>query len=229
MGHRDGGNIFLNELWYSRALGFALNELPLPDTTGLEEKFWERFKFSKNTTLYYADSHARIYNEEIYKNISETYSFDAHHDCGYSNPNNEVERKEHLQHWLAVGQVSCQDWAIAYELIHNIRVKVFYPKWKVKDFKCKPAKLEVNPIIPIEMFEDDEKPVINKKFDRIFLCRSGGWTPSWLDAKFDKFVESCPVKTKISLDGLKNRDFSQERMEREFERTKTMIDLVGKR
>ena len=42
-------------------------------------------------------------------------------------------------------------------------------------------------------------PATFPAFDRVFLCRSGGWSPSWLDPKFNAFVQACPVEEKIDI------------------------------
>lgn len=43
-GHRDVGNFFLDTLWYNRAAGFLMNNLPIPGTSGQEKRFWDRFQ-----------------------------------------------------------------------------------------------------------------------------------------------------------------------------------------
>src|ERR1017187_10349837 len=46
-GHQDGGIFFLHDVWYDRAAGFILNNMPLPTTSGDEATFWSRFRFAR--------------------------------------------------------------------------------------------------------------------------------------------------------------------------------------
>lgn len=212
-GHRDGGNLFLERLWYSRAAAFKANNLELPTTTGLEKNFWDRFSFPKSTVLYYADSHVNIYNERVRKNITEVYSYDAHHDGGYQNPQDDVERRKAQTAWMENGKVTCEDWAFAYQYIHQIPVKVYYPAWKEWAMKAEPEPLDKY----LERFVDAGENLVGKNFHRIFVCRSGGWFPSWLDDKFDAFVKACPVKTKIPIGSIENRNFDEYQLNLEIE------------
>ena len=222
-GHRDGGSFFLDQLWYHRAGGFLINDLPLPDTTGHENAFWSRFRFTKTATLYYGESHVRIYDEKVYKDIGEVYSFDAHHDGGYRGPKDEAERFQFQQDFMKTGKVTCEDWALAFEFLHGINVSVFYPKWKPWAMTGEPS-----PTARIQRQVDDEQPFIGKNFHRIFLCRSGGWSPSWLDDKFDQFVETCPVANKVKLDEMTNRQWDNVRLESEMEMQRQAREMVKK-
>jgi hypothetical protein len=192
-GHRDGGGFFLNDIWYHRAEGFLANDLPLPGTTGVEKTFWDRFQFTPDCRLYIADSHMHIYNRSVFNGITEAWSYDAHHDAGYTDMT--------PQQFLDRDQVSCADWTVAYKLVRDIDTKVFYPKWRDWAMEYEKAM-----ILPVERQVDDEA-VVDGKFHRIFLCRSGGWTPPWVDENFEAFVKTCPVDKHIMLAEVENRKF----------------------
>lgn len=158
--------------------------------------------------LYYADSHVNIYRPEIYNGISDVYNFDAHHDAGYVG--SDLDRQKRQDAFIERGQVTCEDWAVAFQLLHEINVTVLYPKWKTWAMTGEP-----NPAVDITRIIDIEEMFVNKNFHRIFVCRSGGWSPSWLDDQFDQFIAACPVATKINLDGMVNRQWDQKRLEEE--------------
>jgi len=222
-GHRDGGSFFLDAMWYHRAATFLVNNFPLPMSTGLETTFWKRFKFTPATKLYYADSHVNIYNDKVRKGIHEVLSFDAHHDAGYSGPKDRSEALQHQIAYMKKGKVSCEDWAIAFKFLHGIDVSVVYPNWKTWAMTGEPT-----PVVDVPRLVDTDEPVAGK-FNSIFVCRSGGWSPSWLDDNFDAFIEACPVKTKINLDGISNRNFDHEVLKREVEQqTKIHAEMVAR-
>ena len=214
--HRDSGSFFLNAMWYHRAASFIVNNYPLPMSTGLETTFWSRFKFTPSAKLYYSESHVNIYDERVRKGIGEVVSFDAHHDAGYSGPKDHQEALEHQLAYMNRGKVTCEDWAVAFKFLHGIDVQVVYPKWKTWAMTGEPT-----PTVNLLRTVDTDLPVVVPgKFNSIFVCRSGGWSPSWLDDNFDAFIAACPVKNKINLDGVTNRKFDHEALAKEVEQQK---------
>ncbi len=214
-GHRDGGSLFLETLWYHRAAYFLSNNKPLPGLTDLINTFWSRFKFAHGCKLFYAESHSAIYNLKLRRSTTEVYSYDAHHDSGYHGETETEEgRSQELYKYISNAKVTCEDWVVAYSL-DKIKVKVIYPQWKSWAIESEPKPL----IEPTDRSFDDELPV-KKIFHNIFVCRSGGWVPSWLDEHFDKFIESCPVEVKVNLDGITNRNFDYAVLNKEVQQLK---------
>src|ERR1041385_4341320 len=153
-----------------------------------------------------------IYYEQVYDGMSHIDSYDAHHDGGYCGAENEQERNKLVQQFIERGKVSCEDWAVALQALHGINVKVVYPKWK-------PWAMTSEPKPTADIVRTMDKPderIVNKNFHRIFLCRSGGWTPPWLDDQFDAFIAACPVTEKIKLDDVTNRKFNQVILDDEY-------------
>lgn len=194
-GHRDAGKIFLEALWYSRAAAFKVEGMELPDTTGEELKFWNRFQFNPGTKLYFADSHVEAYNQLVREGIDNVVNFDAHHDGGYEITLNQIMRSQ---------KVDCSSWMVGYHLA-GADIRTIYPSWKAWAMTDEPK-----PAVPMNRRVDGKRGTPTKfpAFDRIFLCRSGGWSPSWLDSKFDQFLKDCPVTEKIDL-GLTERKFEE--------------------
>lgn len=178
--HRDAAQ------WINRGAGFLMNNLPLPDTTGLEETFWGRFKFWPWTKFYYSDSHlyaALIPDPDPALDIEEVWNFDAHHDLGYTGTQKQMRDKN---------EVTCDNWLACYK-IWGARVRVLYPRWRPDAMKE-----ESKPVFAGLRKTDNEQPV-SKPFDAVYVCRSSAWSPAWLDHKFVRFMEASPLKERINL------------------------------
>lgn len=207
-GHRENYSFMLNDIWVIRAASFIKRGLHLPDTTGLEEHFWARFNL-KDCTLFYADSHMNIMKPEVMSGVDEIWNFDAHHDS-YT-PISQVAKNM---------KVSCQDWATGCYLMKT-KLKIFYPRWA--SYKIGAEK----PSIPVHI-QVDRKQQFKRRFDRVFVCRSGAWTPTWIEDKFWRFVEECPAAEKIKLDGMERRQFSVDETSEWIAQIDTMQEKGGK-
>ena len=181
-GHSENPSIPNSILWNIRGVDFIQRNKPLPLTSGEELNFWERFCFVPDVALYYADSHFNIYSAKVRKNITEIWNFDAHHDSY------QTEKQ-----MLDKGLITCENWATLFSSI-GIKVNTVYPQWK------KWAIKEDKPKGTIEKRRVDNKNKFQEHFDRIFVCRSGAWTPPWIDKYFWDFITKCPVKNKIKID-----------------------------
>lgn len=216
-GHRDAGQLFLEYLWYPRAAAFKINNVPLPDTSGEELTFWDRFRFKDGCELYFADSHVQAYDDVVSKGVYNVVNFDAHHDGGYNTTIKEI---------LKAGKIDCGSWMVGYHL-NGCHVQTIYPKWKSWAMKGEPK-----PAIPKMVRRVDGSktiPAMFPAFDRVFVCRSGGWSPSWLDEKFTKFLADCPVKNQIDI-GLTQRSFNQDQYEehvRQLSEARTVGDRLA--
>lgn len=191
----------LDSIWEIRAGAFLRLGLPLPVTSGKEQGFWSRFKFSQNATLYYADSHLKIYGKEVMRDIDDVWNFDAHHDAYRSE--SEVRRS---------GVVTCENWATVFKLSGK-DVKWFYPTWKTWAYLDKRRTAIVTGV-------DPEKP-FTRTFDKVFLCRSGTWTPTWIEDKFWRLLDECPIGDRIPLDSMAHREFK-------LENAQKMLDMERK-
>ncbi len=187
--HRD---IFLNHIWIGRAATFKAAGFPIPDTSRLEAAFWQRFRFSPKTELYYADSNVFAVDDTVAKGIQGIWLFDAHHDSGYKGSITDIINR---------GTVNCEDWMINYAGVQGLP-HVRYPQWRHYAMQTEPE-----PLISIDRQVDDEQPM-RRMFHRIFVCRSGAWTPPWVDSKFTDFIADCPVRQKHNLDGVSERSFN---------------------
>jgi len=181
-------------IWGMRASTFLSHGLELPGTSGEENSFWKRFRIYSSTDLYVADSHKFItYSPLTQHHYDQVISYDAHHDSGYDNP-------------IPKFKFSCEDWT-HYFMDKGIPVKVVYPKWKEK-YAFVDEELET----PIQLLERtiDRGESPQQNISAVFLCRSGAWSPSWLDKKFFSFMNDFPGGRRYVMENIMEREFSIE-------------------
>jgi hypothetical protein len=195
--HQDSGYFYRHFVWGLRAYMAHRDGGPLPGLSPDIHGFWDRFTFSRRAKLYIAESH--VYICRAARNVSRIVSFDAHHDAGY--------RHKSRRAWEKRGRVSCADWALA--LAPQATIEVVYPRWKTWAIAR-----ESKPLIPIKRRFDDGT---GGRFDRVFLCRSDGWTAPWLDAGFEALVDACPVKDVIALEWIAPREWDEHALPRIIE------------
>lgn len=205
-GHSETSELapFLYEaVWYGRAAGFVRAKLPLPETTGLEKTFWKRFRFAPTARLFFANSNVQAYNERVRRGMNhgdQLWLFDAHHDSGgYRYNLIQTMKREHVE---------CEDWMVPYAF-RGVDLHMRYPRWRDYGLTCEP-----DPIVSVDRQVDDEAAV-DVTFNRVFVCKSGAWTPAWGDEQYTQFLAACPVRGKRTcLDGLGPRAFDMEVVQR---------------
>lgn len=174
-GHKEAP-LFINGMWIARAVGFAMNDLPLPQCKGYEG-FWQRFNLAEDATLYVADSHSEagnlLFDGQPWEHI---YNYDAHHDCGYHR-----ERPEDVPSWT---HFDCEKWMVIHAYLGS-RLHVRYPAWMTD-----PISVEKRPAFRVDRRLDKTAP--SMKFHAAFLCRSGAWVPTWCDGQFEEFIRMFP-------------------------------------
>jgi hypothetical protein len=175
-GHRESA-WFTNEIWTIRASSFMQQKLPLPGVWGDPLAFWQRVTFAEKAELWVADSHLGIAHARVERGVREVVGLDAHHDS-YT-PLNEI---------FASDRVDCGNWTVLY-FLRDVPVEVRYPAWNAER-----AKTDV-PHIPMRWVPDDDAHL--GTFDRVFIARSGAWTPPWIDAEFKRFVEAAPLAPQV--------------------------------
>jgi len=189
-GHREDMPFMKEAIWYIRAQPFVANGVPLPMTSSEEENFWKKFYFTSNATLYYADSHVHVFEPQVRQGVRELWNFDAHHDS-FRDIKTVVSEKV----------IKCDSWATAFHMMCG-DVMLYYPSWG------KPYLAELSkPYVKMRIHFDRPPRKYNVVFDKVFLCRSGAWTPSWIEDKFWGFIENCPVKKRQMIGALDKRVF----------------------
>ena len=162
LGHKENA-MFLNMMWHMRG-----HLIPHIKTSGLEKEFHKRIKHRGLVAV--SDSHAFAYNPNIDK-FDEIILFDAHHDC-WATPED--------------GGIMCHNWARAC-LEENPKAKLtwVYPRKESLGYYPVPddlaARVRLQDIASLEGQTDATV---------LHICRSGCWTPPWLDQAFIDFVKS---------------------------------------
>ncbi len=188
-------NRSLVDLWYKRYIQQKAWGKDIQDSFQLSSEldvFWERIRkhyiLAEGVKVYVSDSHALSYNIATENNCKIVCLFDAHADLGYgglSSLNFEVNCSNWLGKLLKDKQI--------------IEADIFYSPYTTEkpDF-FKP----MNSIYNVGYYNPDEwnKDVI---VSAIHICRSGAWTPPWLDNRFIQFADalgipyetvSCPAR-----------------------------------
>lgn len=192
-GHREASLFIDGPLWAIRAGVFAGRGLDLPAVNNHWTGFWGRFRFTEGAQLYFGDSHALAVTDPVIEGISEVWSYDAHHDCGYAD--------DDLVQAINQGRYQCGSWALAYwaqlsemkRLDDPLPLHVRYPGWK--DWRQHEETCLIHDVDRRTDLFGEETPV----FDRVFVCRSGAWVPPWCDAQFLDFVGRCPVADRADI------------------------------
>ena len=189
-GHTESISFMKDGIWTIRAGSFLFQGYPLPGLSGDVKDFWGRF-CNLCGELYFADSHSMIYSPKVRSGITEIWNFDAHHDAYWTSKEVQTE-----------GKVNCENWATVFASM-GVTVKTFFPTWNN-------YSLEYKMPLPLGMprIQLDPGTPFHKQFDRIFVCRSGAWTPSWLEEAFWDFIASCPTNTRVNVDGVSRREFN---------------------
>ncbi|NLM46463.1 MAG: arginase [Firmicutes bacterium] len=177
------------DLWYKKFLQAKARGEDMqkayrlsPEVDAFWPKIKKRFKLDADTKAYVSDSHALSYKIAKEENCTVVYLFDAHADLGYgglSSLNFEVNCSNWLGKLLKEGQIN--------------EANIFYSPYTVE----KPEYFNpMNSIYNIRYldFSNFKQDVA---VSAIHVCRSGAWTPPWLDNKFKQFIDGMgiPYKT----------------------------------
>lgn len=169
LGHREN-LLFLRMMWGTR--GSLLDQMK---TSGAEVGFWDwlrkRANLNKAGCLFVSDSHAYVY--PVLKGVSRVVLFDAHHDCWESEPGGTSKNGVYCHDWLRV-------WLKGSKKRRATWVK---PDWQDA---C---------TLPDDMKDRVDVVGLSEGLDlglegslRLHVCRSGCWTPPWLDGAFLGFL-----------------------------------------
>lgn len=188
-GHSEEDPIFYERIWAMRAASFLMHDHPLPrcDEDAMR-RFWGRFMFAPRTSLYYADSNMYAFHERIRRDVDEVWLWDQHHDAGYT--------PDAAPRLVRSREVTCENWMLAYSA-QDVSVHMRYPAWRHYGMEIEPV-----PTVPLDRKVDDGEvpPLV---FNRVFVCKSPAWVPSWNDDQWVSFLRRAPFDRKRPIDGSK--------------------------
>lgn len=179
----------LIDLWYKRYIQekeWGKNIQNLFKLSSELDTFWNRikkyFKFTKDIKVYVSDSHALSYNIAKDKNCRIVYLFDSHADLGYGGLSS-----------LSF-EVNCSNWlGKLLKDKHINKASIFYsPFTAEKPEYFRPINSTYN--VGYYGFDDLDKGI---KTSAIHICRSGAWTPPWLDNSFTQFIDALGIPYEI--------------------------------
>jgi len=202
-GHGESPFFLSNMLWSTRACGFLAYGLPLPMAVppdGGWPAFWSRFTFADHAVMGYADSnmHAGRMPPSTGKAFKSVTLLDAHHDSGYDPDIADI------QEWEARNVYDCSDWMLLLQTRGCKDLTVRYPTWKPTG----PDEAMTGGSLTKQIVDDGKR--LRQTFDRVVICRSGGWVPPWCDHQFLEFLDACPVEG-YQMDRTDlNRNFDQD-------------------
>ena len=185
----------LVDLWYKRYIQEKLQGRDIQKSFQLSPElgiFWKKikhhFQFDNDIKVYVSDSHVLSYNIAKEINCRIVYLFDSHADLGYGGLSS------------LNFEVNCSNWLgkLLKDNLIKEAIIVYGPYTSEKPEYFKPMNNIYN--IRYCNFNDIGK---NIKVSTIHICRSGAWTPPWLDKKFAQFIDelglpyeivNCPVR-----------------------------------
>jgi len=173
-------------------------------------------------------------------------NFDAHHDLGYC----EWER---INQMLKDEVCTCDMWLCAvldWVKEDNVGARVVYPNWLREETSIERQWKHLEDRLPQEFldrvelgfFENEDgsvsdvvcKPGETIEVQSLFICRSGAWTPPWLDKQFVDFVEGAEQISDVEaqefkadqiteFEAMKPRGFSVEAAEKLADQWREMM------
>jgi len=169
--HNEENPLFFETIWSLRPGSMHIMD---PTRVAVEEirpdralldGFWERTVKMIPMALFVAESHLdlyRIVSESIRPKRVEVVNFDAHHDTGYG----------------LGAKPNCGNWAEHFHKEKKLaRYEVVYPPWRKAEPEGKMPRF-------VKVIE----PPPARRYDFVFVCRSGCWTPTWADREWLDFI-----------------------------------------
>ena len=151
-----------------------------------QNAFWDKmkkiFEFDSHIHVFVSDSHALSYKIAQQYNCDDVYLFDAHSDLGYGGLSS------------LDFEVNCANWLG--KLLKNNKVEEAHIIYGPYTAEAPQNFKQINDLYPIEYpkIKDLHK---KDKISAIHICRSGAWTPPWLDDKFADFIHKMNIPYKV--------------------------------
>jgi len=178
------------DLWYKRYIQEKVKGRDIEKSFKLSpevDTFWEkikkRFQISKDIKVYVSDSHALSYDVAKENDCRIVYLFDSHADLGYGGLTS------------LNFEVNCSNWLG--KLLKDKLIKeanIIYSSYTTE----KPEHFKPMNSIYNVRYLDYNGLNENIKVDIIHICRSGAWTPPWLDDKFNQFIDDLGIPCEIA-------------------------------
>jgi hypothetical protein len=177
--------LHIETLWGLRVFG-PTNYMEIIKTDGKEINFWDRigkrFKIKKDTPIFVTESHLEAHSLAHFFKTEKVYSFDSHCDIYYSSDAYALANSE---------TINCGCWLgmLLLERIVKEAVVTYsdHTNEKVQKYGL-PGSLRFTKLDNLL----DRPPNKQEEISAIHICRSGAWTPPWLDNDFMEFYRKAP-------------------------------------
>ena len=205
MGHRESG-FFLEAAWRFRPQ--VIDKMNL---NGEQLYFWEKLRKITGPLCLtsVSDSHCYITHDPRYESADAIILFDQHHDCFKKPDTSYVDCGNWAWAWLDGDKKRHLYWMRPYYLDEKYHLGFTPPKGRTR--------------VKVITWKDLPKLVEGNKVRGVHVCRSGCWTPPWLDEEFIKFASSASHYERIlnlQDEGLWNA------MKQRWEDTEKMIEDI---
>jgi len=180
----------LTDLWYKRFFQAKAQGRNIQNSFRLSpevDTFWEKIKrffhFGNGTKTYVSDSHSLSYSIAESHGLMTVYLFDSHADLGYggiSSLNFEIN----CANWL--GKLFRDDRIDEANIIYSP-----FTTEKPEFFRAMNNTFNVRYL----SFDDLSSGI---DVGAVHICRSGAWTPPWLDERFEQFVKVSGLPYEIT-------------------------------
>lgn len=149
---------------------------------GFWNKIKQHFIIKEKTKIYISDSHKISYYIAKDNGCDEVINFDAHSDLGYGGMKS-LDFELNCANWLG-------------KLLKNEIVKRVSIVYSPYTYENKEEFQEINHNFHVDYpdMEDFKDKMI---VDYIHICRSGSWTPPWLDCRFYEFIKALNMNYKV--------------------------------
>lgn len=172
--------LYLKMLWMHRM--YLKDEMKV---NGLLRGFWDRLPVKGHPLLFVSDSHAYVHQVlQIFK-PDRVVLFDAHHDCWKKTNSN----------------IYCHDWGTHFRDSGGEILWVHPDDEQHRDLVAysTPPSLE---------HQTPETSLVLGSVDAVHICRSGCWTPPWLDKRFISFVKRAEKRLRAKAHVLQNDEWN---------------------
>jgi len=177
-------------IWNKRYIESALKGNDLEKSVDVAvplKNFWnkikEHFNFAESIKVYVSESHMLSYYIAITNKCEEVYSFDAHTDLGYAGINS-VNFGLNCANWLG-------------KLLNEEKIKKAHIIYSPYTFEKPDNFRDFNNLFSIQYYRNINVLPQGIYIVAIHICRSGAWTPPWLDNKFEEFIKNLNLPYKV--------------------------------
>lgn len=183
--------------WYKRYIEENIRGVDLEKEIKVNDfafNFWDfirsKYDFDNNLKIFVSDSHKFSYNIAEKYECNQVFLFDAHSDLGYGGLSS-LEFELNCANWL--GKLFKNKIIDKANIIYSP-----YTLEEQKDFE------ELNKIYNIKYLKLNQ--IEKEKISVIHICRSGAWSPPWLDKDFYNFLKQLKMPYKKLENIIRNWD-----------------------